>query len=151
MGQAHRGFGLFPNIVFETVCRPGRCDEICPPTPSPSRPPVLAQFQNGVGARLINNAFKIYLSQSWINCQSEHEAAEASRPDGAKQKKKKISSESNGIHVAVWNMCSGWALIRRSSTSPRRSLFMLYGCLEGKSFFLLFFFFLLLYKPSSYL
>lgn len=43
----------------------------------------------------------------------------------------KSSSVSNGIHVAVWNMCSGCALIRRSSISPR-ALFMLYGCLEGK-------------------
>lgn len=87
-------------------------------------PPPRRTVPNGVGARQINNGFKIYLSQSWINCQSEHEVAEASRPDGAKQKK--ISSESNGIHVAVWNMCSGWALIRRSSTSPRRSVYVVW-------------------------
>lgn len=47
-------------------------------------------------------------------------------PAGLMEKKKKISSVSNGIHVAVWNMCSGCALIRRSSTSPRGSVYVVW-------------------------
>lgn len=38
----------------------------------------------------------------------------------------KSSSVSNGIHVAVWNMCSGCALIRRSSISPRGSVYVVW-------------------------
>lgn len=41
-----------------------------------------------------------------------------------KEKKHRVCWESNGIHVAVWNMCSGCTLIRRSSTSPRRSVYV---------------------------
>lgn len=40
--------------------------------------------------------------------------------------RKKSSSVSNGIHVAVWNMCSVCALIRQSSISPHSSVYVVW-------------------------
>lgn len=80
MGQAHRDFGLVPNIVLKQ-CQPGWRGESFSSY----------MVSNSVSPRQINNGFKIHLSQSWTNCQSEDEGAGASRPDG--KKKKNLLSE----------------------------------------------------------
>lgn len=109
MGQAHRDSGPVPNIVLKQ-CQPGWRGESFSSY----------MVSNSVSPRQINNSFKIYLSQSRTKCQGEDEGAGASGPDG------KNVWVSNGIHVAVWNMCSGCALIRRPSTSPHGSVYVVW-------------------------
>lgn len=67
-----------------------------------------------------NECFNIYLSQSW------HTTSVRMKGLGPAGLMEKISSVSNGIHVAGWNMCSGCALIRQPSTSPCGSVYVVW-------------------------